>query len=117
MVYYLMKLLLSAVTIVAVSEVAKRLPFWGGLLASLPLVSILAMVWLYLDTRDDAKVVALSWNIFWLVLPSLTLFLALPLLIRQQLGFPLALMLAIAVMLLCYGVMVLLLKHLGFWTT
>ena len=66
-----------------VSELAKRSSFWGAALASLPLTSLLAFVWLYLDTGDIQKVSSLSQGIFWLVLPSLLLFVVLPLLLRS----------------------------------
>src|SRR5215471_1396625 len=105
MLYYIVKLSLSAVIIVAVSELAKRQPAWGGLLASLPLVSLLAIIWLYVDTRDVRQVSELSLSIFWLVLPSLLFFLALPLLLRQGLGFTLSLCAAVVVTLAAYALM------------
>jgi hypothetical protein len=113
MLYYLIKLSLSAVIIVAVSELAKRQPAWGGLLASLPLVSLLAIIWLYLDTRDALQVSQLSMSIFWLVLPSLLFFLALPLLLRQGVAFPAALTSAVLVTMAGYALMLKGLKHLG----
>jgi uncharacterized membrane protein (GlpM family) len=109
--YYVLKVMLSAVLIVLISEIAKRSSFIGGLLASLPVVSLLAFVWLYLDTRNVEKVADLSYSIFWLVLPSLTLFLALPWLLRKTGNFPLSLGLAVAVMLASYGLMLLALRH------
>ena len=105
MIYYLIKLLLSAAIIVGVSELAKRQPAWAGGLASLPLVSLLAIIWLYVDTHDRQRVAELSMSIFWLVLPSLVFFLALPLLLRQGIGFTWALTLAIVAMLAGYGLM------------
>lgn len=113
MTYYLLKLFVSAAVIVLVSEVAKRSSLLGGLIASLPLVSILAFVWLYLDTRSLDKVAALSFSIFWLVLPSLALFLALPWLLARSGNFYLGLGGAIAVMLACYLAMLLVLKRFG----
>jgi hypothetical protein len=80
------KVLLTAVVVVAVSEIAKRSSLWGAILASLPLTSLLAFVWLYLETGDTQAIGALSQGIFWLVLASLPLFLVLPLLLRQ--GWP-----------------------------
>ncbi|MGV3771671.1 MAG: DUF3147 family protein [Verrucomicrobiales bacterium] len=79
---YFMKVVVSAVIIVTVSEVSKRTTTWGGMIASLPLVSILGMTWLYLDTRDSAKVAGLAGNTLWFVLPSLILFILFPLLIK-----------------------------------
>lgn len=110
--YYLLKLALSAAIIVIVSEVSKRYSILGGLLASLPLTSYLAMIWLYIDTRSTEKVSALALSIFWLVLPSLALFAALPFLLRK-LHFALALPIATVLMFAAYGLMILLLKKLG----
>ena len=67
MTQYLIKVLLTVALVVTVTEVSKRSTFLGGLLASLPLVSLLALIWLYLDTRDSTKVANLSMTIFWLV--------------------------------------------------
>lgn len=113
MLYYVVKLLLSALVIVAVSELAKRQPAWGGLLASLPLVSLLAIVWLYVDTHSVQQVSELSLSIFWLVLPSLLFFVALPLLLRQGLAFTPALLLATVATLTAYALMLLGLRHFG----
>lgn len=114
MLYPIIKVALSALIIVAVSEVSKRSTFVGGLLASLPLVSLLAMIWLYVDTRDASRVAELSRSIFWLVLPSLALFIALPLLLkRTSLGFALSLAASTAIMLAAYGLMVVGLHRLG----
>ncbi len=111
MTYYALKVLVSAVLIVAVSEIAKRSTFIGGLIASLPLVSILAFVWLYVDTRSAEKIAALSYSIFWLVLPSLSLFVALPWLLKKTGNFYLSLGGAIATMLAIYGILVLILRR------
>ena len=84
---YALKIILSAVVLVAVAELAKRSSFWGAALASLPLTSLLAFIWLYLDSGDTHKVIELSQGIFWLVLPSLILFITLPLLLRAGISF------------------------------
>ena len=81
------KVLLTALVVVAVSEIAKRSTFWGALLASLPLTSLLAFVWLYLDTGNTQGIAALSQGIFWLVIASLPLCAVLPLLLRNGLPF------------------------------
>ena len=87
MLIYVLKVGLSAEIIVAVTELSKRQAWWGALLASLPLVSVLSMIWLYVDTGDTAKVSAFARGVFWLVLPSLALFILLPLAIRAGSGF------------------------------
>jgi hypothetical protein len=111
--YYLLKLLLSAAIIVVVSEVAKVNVGLGALIKSLPLVSILAMIWLYVDTRDTDTIAVLSVSTFWLVLPTLPMFLVLPALLRHGWGFYASLATSIAVMLVCYVVAVPLLGRFG----
>ena len=111
--YYAVKVLLSAGIIVAVAEVAKINATLGALIKSLPLISILAMIWLYVDTRDTAKIAELSTSTFWLVLPTLPMFLVLPALLKQGLGFYPSLAISIAVMALCYIAAVPLLARLG----
>jgi hypothetical protein len=111
MLYYTIKILLSSFILVAVSEIAKRSTLLGAVLAALPLTSLLAFVWLYLDTGDVQKVANLSSDIFWLVLPSLPLFLVLPLLLKMGWGFWLSLAIAALVTAACYGVMLLLFKQ------
>lgn len=88
---YAVKVALTAVLVVAVSEIGKRSPLWAALLASLPLTSLLAFVWLYLDTGDPERVAALASSILWLVLPSLVLFLTLPPMLRAGWNFWLSL--------------------------
>jgi hypothetical protein len=82
-------------------------------LASIPLTSILALVWLYADTGDREKVAALAGGIFWLVLPSLALFIALPLMLRAGWPFGLSLAASSALTVVCYFVMVAVLGRLG----
>jgi len=113
MTYYLVKLFLSAGIIVAVSEIAKYNAGLGALIKSLPLVSILAMIWLYVDTHDASKISELSTATFWLVLPTLPMFLVLPVLLRHGLGFYPSLTIAVAVMAACYLLAVPLLARIG----
>lgn len=82
---YTVKILVTVAVVIAVVEIGKRSSFWGAVLASLPLTSLLAFVWLYLDTGNVGIVADLSRSIFWLVLASLPMFLILPALLR--LGF------------------------------
>lgn len=113
MSYYLLKTVISAILIVAISEIAKRSTLAGGILASIPLISLLAMLWLYIDTKDVVRVSALATSIFWLVLPSLALFVSLPLLLRSGISFYPAMAIAIAITGLCYLLMVTSLNHYG----
>ncbi len=113
MAYYLMKIVLTSLLVVAVSEIAKRSTLLGALLASVPIVSLLALLWLYLETGSSAQVARLSTSIFWLVLPSLSFFIVLPLLLRQQVNFYLSLGGSLAVMIALYLLLVLTLRKLG----
>ena len=111
--YFLLKVVISALVIVVAAELAKRSSVLGAVVASLPLTSLLAFVWLYLDTGDTARVSSLATGIFWLVLPSLGLFLVLPLLLRLGWGFWLSLLVASGVTVACYGLMVVALRKAG----
>jgi len=107
---YAIKILLTAGIVVAVSEASKRSSLLGGLLASLPLISFLGMIWLYIDTGSTEKVAELSSSIFWLVLPSLPFFLLLPFLLKKGLGFYSSMGLSTVVMIGLYYGMVLLIN-------
>jgi hypothetical protein len=84
---FVAKLLLSALVIAAATEVAKRNPFWGALLIALPLTSILAVSWLYAETRDNLLVTRFARDIFVLVPVSLVFFLPFLLESKTRLGF------------------------------
>jgi hypothetical protein len=87
MVYLFLKALISGAIVAAVSEIAKRYPGLGGLVASLPLVSVLGMIWLWRDTRDVQTMAAHATGTFWFVLPSLPMFLLIPALLRRGAPF------------------------------
>jgi hypothetical protein len=113
MVYDIIKVLLSAVVIVLISEIAKRSTFAGAILASLPLTSLLAFVWIYVETGDTVKIAALSTGTFWLVIPSLTLVLLLPILLKTGMHFWLSLVLSITATVIAYLTMLRVFKLLG----
>ena len=87
MLYLLIKAAISGVIVAAVSEIARRYPGWGGLVASLPLTSLLAMIWLWRDSGDAERVASCRSSTIWFFIPSVPLFIALPLLIRSGVGF------------------------------
>ena len=103
MVYFLIKAAVSGVIVALVSEIARRFPGWGGLFASLPVVSLLAMIWTYRDSGNPVTVAALSQSTFWFVLPSLPLFLIVAMLIRGGAGFWVAIGIACTVTLVLYA--------------
>ena len=113
MIQIIIKLILSSGIIVLVSEIAKKSTFFGGLIASIPLISVLSMLWLYLDTKDIEKIKNLSNSILWMIIPSLTLFLSLPILINIGFNFYLSLIISIVLTIGCYSMTLLILTHYG----
>lgn len=101
--YLALKALISAVLIVAASEVAKRYPGFGALIASLPLVSVLGMIWLWRARPDPANIAAHAEATFWYVIPSLPMFLLIPALLRNGIGFCIALPAGCALTILLYA--------------
>jgi hypothetical protein len=87
MLYLAVKAALSGVIIAVVSEVARRSPTLGALIVSLPLVSILGILWLWHDTGDAARIATHAQSTFWYVLPTLPMFLLLPAMLRHGIGF------------------------------
>jgi hypothetical protein len=110
---YLIKTLLSALMIVVVTETAKRSGFVGGLIKSLPLISLLSFIWLYFETKDVHKVAALSQSTVWFVIPTLPMFLLFAYLLQQNLDFWPSLGASIVCMFLCYGLTIFILGRLG----
>src|SRR6266496_2771078 len=108
MSHYVIKVAITAVLIVLISEISKRSTFLGAVLASVPIVSVLAMIWLYSETRDVAQVAAFSRSVFWLVLPSLVLFLALPFLLERGHNFYVSLAVATVATIVGYSAMIVL---------
>ncbi len=113
MFYYALKVGISAFVIVAITEIAKRSSGFAALLAALPLTSLLAFMWLHFEGAEPVRIAELSSQIFWLVLPSLVLFLLLPLLIKHGLGFWLSLAISVAATAACYFAMLPVLRKFG----
>jgi hypothetical protein len=113
MLYLILKAGISGLIIAAVSEIAKRSPGIGGMLASLPLVSTLAMIWLWRDTRDPLLIAAQAEATFWFFLPSVPMFLVIPWLLRQGHSFWIALGAGCLLTMLLYLAMIWLTSRLG----
>ena len=103
MLYLLVKAAISGLIVAAASEVARRWPGIGGLIVSLPLVSLLAFVWLWRDTGDAGRVAELAQSTFWFFLPSMPLFLLFPAMLRAGVGFWVALGIGVAVTVALYA--------------
>ena len=108
-----MKILITTFLVIAISEFAKRSSMVGALLASIPLISVLAIIWLYIDTKSVEKVSELSSSVFWLVFPSLAFFVVLPMLLKYGLNFYLSMCISIVITVGCYFTMVSTLNYLG----
>jgi hypothetical protein len=104
--YLALKGVLSGVIVVSVSEIAKRYPGLGGLVASLPLISVLGMIWLWRETRDPVRMADHAAGTFWFVLPSLPMFLLIPALLKRGLAFWPALAAGCVLTLVLYMLMV-----------
>jgi hypothetical protein len=113
MLQYLVKIIISIIVIVAATELSKRSSWLGALLIALPLTSLLAMTWLYFDTGEVQRVADLSRSIFWLVLPSLALFLVFPWAIEHQWKYWPALALACSASIACYGILIFVMRGFG----
>ncbi len=112
MAWIITKYLLSAGVVVLVSEVAKRSDKLGGLVAALPIVTILAMIWLHVENQPKEKISNFAGYTFWYVLPTLPMFLAFPFL-HQRLGFWLSLVACAAISIVCFVLLASLLKPFG----
>jgi hypothetical protein len=113
MLYLTIKAAISGVIVAAASETARRSPALGALIVSLPLTSLLALVWLWHDAGDTQRVAALAQSTFWYVLPTLPMFLVMPALLRHGAGFWLALAAGCALTVVLYLVTVWVLGKFG----
>ncbi len=113
MLWYATKLVLTAGIIVLISEISKKLPLLGSLIASLPLVSVIGMIWMYAETKDFVRIADHAEGTFWYVLPSLPMFLLLPWMLRKGISFPVALSAGIALTGFLYFLMTRILSKFG----
>jgi hypothetical protein len=112
MAWLISKYLITAAVVVAVSEAAKRSDRLGGFVAALPLVTLLALVWLYVEKQPQAKIANHAWYTFWYVLPTLPMFLAFPMLL-PRLGFWPTLSASAAITVACFWLFALALRPFG----
>lgn len=108
-----LKALVSGLLIAAASEVARRYPTIGAMIGALPLVAILAMIWMWRGGADDAAIAGYSRATFWFVLPSLPMFLVMPMLLRSGFGFWPSILAGCALTIGLYGLTIWLLPRLG----
>ena len=113
MIYIILKTLISAIVIVSVSEIAKKSSLFAGLLASIPLISFLAFIWLYFEKRDSQMIINLSYSILLMVIPSFTFFIVLPLALKFNYSFIMSMILATISTILAYWIFTIMLNKIG----
>ncbi|MBI1234383.1 MAG: hypothetical protein GC208_07745 [Alphaproteobacteria bacterium] len=113
MIWAAIKAVISGILIAAISEAGRRNAAAGAIVASLPLVSVLGMIWLWRDTRDTVRLADHAEATFWFVLPSLPMFLLVPALLRRDVGFWAALGLGCLLTVVLYGLVVFAAPRLG----
>lgn len=106
------KYLLTAAVVVLISEAAKRSDRLGGVIAALPLVTFLALIWLHVEKQPQDKIANHAWYTFWYVIPTLPMFLAFPLLL-PRLGFWPTMAASVGITVACFGVFALAVRHMG----
>jgi len=111
--YYILKLIITTLLIVLISEISKRSSLAGAILAAIPLVSILAMIWMYVDTNETKAAVEFSQNIVWLIAPSMTLFILFPILIKKNISFYPSLAISVAMTVFAYYSVIYILEKTG----
>ncbi|MDD3045453.1 MAG: DUF3147 family protein [Candidatus Delongbacteria bacterium] len=111
--YYAIKVVISAALIVLISEISKKSNIMAGILASVPLVSFIAIIWMFLETKDVQNIQEFSKSIFWLVLPSLSFFALFPVMLKYNINFWLSFIVSAAVMSGLYYLTTMLLKKFG----
>ncbi|MFM2355335.1 MAG: hypothetical protein RLZZ528_1071 [Pseudomonadota bacterium] len=102
MSYFIVKAIVSGLLIAAASEVARRSAGLGALIASLPLVSVIGVIWLWRDTGDAGRIADHLGATFWYVLPSLPMFLLIPVMLRSGTGFWVSLLAGCALTVVLY---------------
>jgi hypothetical protein len=112
MTWLITKYLLTAGMVVFISEVAKRSDRLGGFIAALPLMTLLTLVWLYIENQPEEKIANHAYYTFWYVIPTLPMFLLFPLLL-PKLGFWLTLVASTLVTIICFGLFALVMKGFG----
>lgn len=112
MTWLIIKYLLTSAIVVGVSEFAKRSDRVGALIAALPLVTVLALIWLHVENQPQAKIANHAWYTFWYVVPTLPMFLAFPALLGR-IGFWPTLVASIVLTIVCFTVFALVVRRFG----
>ncbi len=109
--YLVVKTVLSALIIVLVSEIAKKYTLVAAIILSVPLTSLLALIWLFYDTRDIQKVVNLSLNTIVMTIPSIVFFIVLPIMLKFKYNFSFSILVSVLSTSLTYVIFIKLIKY------
>lgn len=112
MYWIITKYLITAVVVVLVSELAKRSDKLGGLIAALPMITVLTLIWLYVEKQPEAKIANHAWYTFWYVVPTLPMFLIFPMLL-SRIGFWPTLLASIVITLICFAAFAFVMRRFG----
>lgn len=112
MTWIITKYLLTAGMVVFISEVAKRSDRLGGFIAALPLMTLLTLVWLYVENQPEEKIANHAYYTFWYVIPTLPMFLLFPYLL-PKIGFWLTMGASVVITILCFGLFAVAMKAFG----
>lgn len=87
--FFIVKLVVSALAIAAISELAKHLPSLSGLIAAMPLVTLLSLIWLFAETGDYQAAHRFTVGVLWGLAPTVFFFLAAIPMLKKGVSFPL----------------------------
>ena len=113
MTYLIIKTIITAIVVIAVTEIAKRSTLFAGILASIPLTSFLAFIWLYWETNDYQKIIDLSYSILLMIIPSFTFLIVLPLALKFNISFLYSMIISITSTAFIYWIYIQLLNKFG----
>ena len=113
MLYFVIKTFITAIVVVLVAEIAKRSSLLAGLIVSIPLTTFLAFIWLYWETKDTQKIIDLSNATVLMVIPSLSFFIFIPILLKLNLPFILSMSGAVLLTAVCYFIFIFILQKIG----
>ena len=112
--FNVIKIIISALIIFIASEIAKKDTLVGAIIVSLPMISLLSIIWIYVETRDIERIISFSYSIFSMIIPSLSFFLTLPYFLKKNISFSISLMLSIVIMIVLYFGLATLYKKIGY---
>ena len=112
--FNVIKIIISALIIFIASEIAKKDTLVGAIIVSLPMISLLSIIWIYVETKDIERIISFSYSVFSMIIPSLSFFLTLPYFLKKNISFSISLMLSIVIMIVLYFGLATLYKKIGY---